>query len=129
MSLSIKNQTRRQLPRISFENISEKVLGKKYELSLVFIGKDTSRRLNRIYRGKDHPTNVLSFSLNKDSGEIFIDLARTQKDCKKFEKNFKEFLTYLFIHGLLHLKGMDHGDTMEKAETRLLNVAANSNWY
>jgi len=129
MPLSIKNQTRRRLPRISFEKMSERVLGKKYDLSLVFIGQAASRRLNRVYRGKDYPANVLAFPLAESSGEIFIDLSRVERERLKFGQSFNRFLFFIFIHGLLHLKGMDHGDTMEQAEHRLLNVATNSHWY
>lgn len=86
------------------------MLGKNYDLSLVFCGDTLSRRLNRSLRGKDKPTNVLSFSLSESSGEIFINLSKT-----------KEYsVPELFIHGLLHLKGMAHGRTMEEAEIKFL---------
>lgn len=101
--------------------IKDKVLGKKYELSLVFTNKTLSRKLNRIYRGKNKPTNVLSFQISKTSGEIFIDLDTARKEYKKFGMNFKEFVKFLYIHGLLHLKGMDHGRKMEEAEKKLLH--------
>ena len=92
--------------------IKNKVLGNKYELSLVFIGSTRSRKLNLTYRDKDKPANVLSFPLTKSSGEIFIDLNKT-----------KTFSTlHLFIHGLLHLKGMQHGGKMESEEQRLLKL-------
>jgi ssRNA-specific RNase YbeY (16S rRNA maturation enzyme) len=108
-TFSITNQTKRPLPRGPFEKLKDKVVGKKYELSLVFIGNKDSHKLNLLYRGKDKPTNVLSFPLSKTSGEIFIDLS------------FKEHsVIFLFIHGLLHLKGMQHGATMEREEKKLL---------
>lgn len=96
------------------------MLGKKYDLSLVFVGNTVSRRLNKTLRGKDKPTNVLSFPLSKDSGEIFIDLAKAKLEHKSFGLNFKNFVLYLYIHGLLHLAGMEHGDKMTKAEAKLL---------
>jgi len=93
-----------------FKKIKDEILGKKYELSLVFCGNALSRKLNRIYRGKDKPTNVLSFPLSKNSGEIFINLSK-----------IGEFSpAHLFIHGCLHLKGMRHGSKMEKVEKQLL---------
>ena len=85
-------------------------MGKSYELSLVFCGDTLSRKLNRAYRGKDKPTNVLSFPLSEKSGEIFINLSRT----KPFGAQ------KLFIHGLLHLNGMEHGARMERAEKKWL---------
>ncbi|MSR87553.1 MAG: rRNA maturation RNase YbeY [Candidatus Zambryskibacteria bacterium] len=115
---SIKNTTRRRIPKAKFELIKDYILGKRYELSLVFCGDALSRSLNRHYRDKDKATNVLSFKLSKDSGEIFINLYKM----KKFSP------TYLFVHGCLHLKGMEHGDTMNKAEKKYLNVASNHRW-
>ncbi|MEK7135127.1 MAG: rRNA maturation RNase YbeY [Patescibacteria group bacterium] len=115
MSLSITNQTRRPLPRVDFANIKDRILGKKYELSLVFCGPALSKRLNKTYRDKDHATNVLSFPISKTAGEIFIDLSTL--------KGFS--VTHLFIHGSLHLKGMSHGDKMEKLEQQILNGTPN----
>ena len=102
------------------KKIKDAVLGKEYELSLVFASSTLSRKLNRIYRGKDKPTNVLAFPLSKTSGEIFIDKTTARKEYKNFGMTFEKFVKFLFIHGLLHLKGMQHGDRMEKAETKLL---------
>ena len=110
---------------LPFLTLKDKVLGKKYELSLVFIDKKESKKLNKLYRKKDKPTNVLSFPISETSGEIFIDLDTAKVQAPEFGMNFKKFVKYLYIHGLLHLKGMDHGDTMEKAEKRLLNGASN----
>ena len=98
-----------------FGKIKNKVLGKKYELSLVFAKDSLMRRLNRTYRGKDKATNILAFPLSEMSGEIFINPSRAKPFSVK----------HLFIHGLLHLKGMKHGDTMERAEKKLLNGSPN----
>ncbi len=98
--------------------MKEAILGKKYELSVVFCGNGLSKRLNRTYRDKDVPTNVLSFPLSKNSGEMIIDLKKTRKDAPDFEETFETFVGHLFIHGLLHLKGFDHGRTMESKEQR-----------
>lgn len=110
---------------IPFTHLKNIVLGQNFELSLVFIDNKFSRRLNSTYRGKNAPTNILSFSLSKTTGEIFIDLVTAKKETKKFKMSFKTFITYLFIHGLLHLKGMKHGDTMERAEKKLLHDTSN----
>jgi len=117
---SITNTTRGTIPSVPFANIKDKILGKKYELSLVFIGEKTSKTLNNRYRGKNKPTNILSFTIDKNSGEIFITPTVAKKQYKSFEKMYDEFITFLFIHGLLHLKGMEHGSKMERAEERLL---------
>lgn len=110
---------------IPFTKLKNTVLRRNYELSLVFIDSAHSKRLNRTYRGKNKPTNVLSFPLSNNFGEIFIDLVTAKKEARKFGMSFKTFVTFLFIHAVLHLKGMRHGATMEKAEQQLLYGASN----
>lgn len=129
MSLSVSNKTRRPLPRIKFEQIKNEILGEAYELSLVCVGPAHSKRLNTQYRGKEYATDVLSFPLSKKSGEIFLDLTTTAKQAPKFGMPLRKFTAFLFIHGCLHLKGMAHGRTMEKAEQANLHVASNRRWY
>ncbi len=97
-------------PKCDYEGLKDKILGQKYELSLVFCSNALSRKLNRTYRGKDYATNVLSFPVTKNAGEIFINLSTL--------KGFS--VPHLFIHGCLHLKGMRHGAKMERAETKFL---------
>ena len=116
---------RKQKFSIPFTRLKNTVLGRDFELSLVFIDNTFSRRLNAQYRGKNKPTNVLSFPISKKSGEIFIDLVTAKKEAGVFEMSFQKFVTFLFIHGLLHLKGMRHGATMEKAEKKLLYGTSN----
>ncbi|MDB5254261.1 MAG: hypothetical protein JWL80_327 [Parcubacteria group bacterium] len=118
-TLSIINTTRGKAPSLPFVLMKDKSLGKKYEMSLVFIGDQRSRTLNRIHRNKDYPTNILSFELSKTSGEIFINLALAKRQAKKFDRTYPNFVAFLFIHGLFHLKGMDHGSTMERAEEKV----------
>lgn len=118
-SFYITNKTKSTLPRVPFAKIKEEAMGKDYSLSLVFIGKNKSAILNYSYRQKNKPTNILSFPLNKKSGEIFITLELTKKEAKKFERTHDNFVAFLFIHGLMHLKGMEHGSRMEEAEKKL----------
>lgn len=118
-SFSITNKTKSTLPRVPFGKIKETALGKNYVLSLVFIGERRSRTLNRSYRDKDKSTNILSFTLDKNEGEIFITLQKAKREAKQFERKFDNFIAFLFIHGLMHLKGMEHGSTMEEAEMKL----------
>ena len=98
--------------------MKEVALGKNYSLSVVFLNARLSRKLNRQYRGKNKPTDILSFPLGKKSGEIFICPSESKTEAKKFERTFKNFLGFLFIHGLVHLKGFDHGSRMERLERK-----------
>ena len=117
---SIANLTRQPLPRLPFADLAATVLGPTYNLSLVFIGDTRARRLNRVYRQKETPANVLSFSLAKTHDQIFINLARARREHEKFGLPPAAHVGYLFIHGALHLKGYAHGSTMEKKERAIM---------
>lgn len=117
-NFDIKNTTKGKLPRLPFEDIKNEILGKNYELSLVFIGDKLSKKLNKQSRKKDAPTNILSFPLSKTSGEIFINYKLAEKQAKKYERKFSDFVGFLFIHGLIHLKGFEHSSKMEVQEKK-----------
>ncbi|MCX6712617.1 MAG: rRNA maturation RNase YbeY [Candidatus Vogelbacteria bacterium] len=114
--LSVNNKTRQKAPSVPFSDLADSVLGPKYDLSLVFCGNTLSRHLNITYRQKDKVANILSFPYEKNSGEIFINLKRAETEAKKFSHSPRQHLIFLFIHGLLHLKGMDHSVKMEAEE-------------
>jgi len=118
---TITNRTKGKLPSLPFVKMKNAVLGKNYELSLVCIGNKASQRLNKAYRGKDMPTNILAFPLGKEEGEIFIDLKKSRADAPLFERAYSNFVGFLFIHALLHLKGFEHGSKMEGKEVSLRN--------
>lgn len=116
---SITNKTKSTLPRVPFANIKNFALGKNYSLSLVFIGERRSKKLNNSYRGKNKSTNILSFTVDKNVGEIFITLKVADRQKKSFGRKLDNFVAFLFIHGLMHLKGFEHGSTMDKAEEKI----------
>ena len=118
-NFSITNKTKSTLPRVPFAKMKDAALGKNYSLSLVFIGESQSRKLNFSYRKKNKPTNVLSFPIDKNVGEIFITPSIVKKEMKIFDRKFQNLVGFLFIHGLCHLKGLEHGSRMEKAEMKL----------
>jgi probable rRNA maturation factor len=102
-----------------FRRIKEFVLGENYRLSLNFIGSRLSKELNRTYRGRNKATAVLSFALDKDEGEIFINRKEASAEAGKFSRRGEDFVIFLFIHSLCHLKGLRHGVKMENAEKKL----------
>ena len=118
-NFTLTNKTQGNIPPVSFAKIKDVALGKDYNLSLVFIGERRSKRLNYSYRSKNKSTNILSFPLDKKSGEIFITLSVVKRQTKKFDRKFPNLVTFLYIHGLMHLKGYNHGATMERAEMKL----------
>ena len=92
-------------------------MGKDYDLSVAYPSPAAMRRAMKYkkvsaekLKGKNKVSNVLAFPLSKTSGEILI--------CKEAAAPFTP--AYLLIHGLLHLKGLKHGATMEREERRLL---------
>ncbi|MCU1386585.1 MAG: hypothetical protein JWL71_5282 [Acidobacteria bacterium] len=111
-TFSIVNKTSRTtLERdIPFQKIKESILGKTYELSVALVGPAESRRITLASKKKDKASNVLSFELSKNSGEIVL--------CPAARGTFS--VAYLFIHGLCHLKGYKHSATMDSIERRYL---------
>ena len=117
LSTTIKNYPE----QIPYETIKNDILGKRYSLSLTLVGKNRAQKINQITRKKDYAPNVLSFPLDTNCGEIVLcpEVARTE--AKDFSLSKNGYIAFLFIHGLLHLKGYDHGDTMEKLEKRYVS--------
>ena len=110
--------------KIPYKKIKDFVLGNSYDLSLVFIGDKLSQKLNSEFRGIDKPTDVLTFPISDDMGEIFINLSYSEKTAKKFEREKDNFVAFLFIHGLAHILGYDHendfdAEDMEKFEIKI----------
>lgn len=103
-----------------FARAARAVLGPSYDLSIVFVGDARSRTLNRTYRLKDKPTNVLSFPLSKQSGEIYLNVPLAVREANRFGETPRRHACFLFVHGLLHLKGLDHGKRMEHLEQQLM---------
>ena len=116
--LSITWLTKGKLPSLPFLELKEKILGKKYELSIAFVTPKISKDLNRRYRNKNKSTNILSFSIDKNIGELVIDIEAVKKDAPKFNKNYARFLGHLVIHGMLHLKGFEHSSKMDSIEEK-----------
>ena len=117
-NFSVINKTKGKIPNLPILVMKNEILGEKYCLSMAFIDKKKSQELNKQYRGKDNPTNILSFPFSKNSGEILICPAVVKTQTKDFDKSFDHLLGFLVIHGMLHLKGMQHSSKMEIAEQK-----------
>ena len=115
-NVTIVRQTKGRIPSLPFVDVKEAILGKHYELSLVFLDQETSTTLHRDFKGKNDPVNVLSFPLEDQEGEILITLSKARNEAKHYGRSYLDHLLFLFIHGCLHLKGMHHGAKMEKYE-------------
>jgi rRNA maturation RNase YbeY len=120
MSIDIRNFTKSPAPRASYEAIAKAALP-GWEISLVFAGTTRAKSLNQKLRRKSYVPNVLSYESGKKSGEIIICLDIAKKQAKEYGLTYPDFTAYLFIHGLMHLKGHPHGPTMERHERALMS--------
>ena len=114
----IANPEKAKLPRLAFSDMKDAVLGKEYDLTLHIVSLAEIAALNKKYRDIDSPTDILSFPISETEGEMFINIEETKKEAVKFDREYENFFGFLFIHGLTHLLGMDHGSTMERIEVR-----------
>src|SRR3989344_5679819 len=121
-SFAIRNTLRGPSPRIPYEKIARRILGNKYELSLVVCGDDLARRMNKEYRKKNYKPNVLSFPLSKSEGEIFLNVRAAAREGQRYKVPLRDRLAFLFVHGCFHLKGLRHGRIMEAQEQRILRA-------
>ena len=98
----------------------EMKLGRR-ELTVCFVDDREIARLNRKFRGKPKPTDVLSFPMNGDGhgdlpgesgnnylGDIAISPEAAKRNARRFGRTLDEELRVLILHGVLHLAGYDH---------------------
>ena len=99
--------------------------------SVTFVSDEEIEELNREYREKDEPTDILTFALSdgdeypnpegeKELGDVFISLESMRRNAREFEVPDDEELERLLLHGLLHLSGMDHKSNDFSSEEMLL---------
>ena len=95
------------------------------EVSLVLAGDGLLRRLNRVYRGKDRPTDVLSFpggGGEEGLGDVVISVETAERNARALGRTLPQELDVLALHGFLHVLGYDHeadDGTMGRLERRL----------
>ena len=108
---------------------------KKGELAVVLANDAFVRDLNKTYRGKNKPTNVLSFPGQGDAlGDIVLAHETIAREAREQGKRFKDHATHLLVHGVLHLSGLDHeadkeAEAMENMEVKILKKLDISNPY
>lgn len=120
--VEINNKTKSKIDLVLVKKIAEKFLlahGKKnFDVSVAFIGDAAMRALNKKYRKKDKPTDVLSFlGEGKFLGEIIIDYAQIKRQAKLYKNSVRHELIFILVHGLLHLLGYD--DKIERGRLEM----------
>ena len=128
--IEINNFTRFTVDKKSFSQVAKNVLmgeNKGTEkVSLAFVGKEEIKKLNKKFRKKNKPTDVLSFNLNEENclGEIVICPEIVRENAKKYGVTIKYETMKMFVHGILHLLGYDHekslGQTAGEAKKEAL---------
>ncbi|AGX05562.1 MULTISPECIES: rRNA maturation RNase YbeY [Bacillus] len=101
------------------------------ELSVTFVTNDRIQEINREYRDKDKPTDVISFAMEELGegeteiagegiprvlGDIIISIQRTEEQAGEYGHSFERELGFLAVHGFLHLLGYDHETDEEERE-------------
>ena len=107
----------------------------EYYLSLTITTNDGIQEINNIYRGKDMPTDVISFAYNETEnvgpvnvlGDIIISIDRVKEQAEDYGHSVEREFYYVLCHGMLHLLGYDHIEEedkkiMRKIEEEILNV-------
>jgi probable rRNA maturation factor len=93
------------------------------EVALVLAGDRTLHRLNRFYRGKDKPTDVLSFPGDEAGlGDIVISVETAERNARRLGRTLPQEIDVLALHGFLHVLGYDHekdDGRMDRLEQRL----------
>jgi len=150
--LEIRNFTQNEIDENFFKKITEIVLKEvdakdKTEISLAIVGDGRMRKLNKMYRGKNRVTDVLSFGNKsilpylakafprlrkgqdlefvnppdniKRLGEIILCYPQAKKQAKGLNHSLEKELTILLIHGMLHLLGHSH-ETMKDIDNIIL---------
>jgi probable rRNA maturation factor len=96
-----------------FANRAQAAVGLEGNVEILLTGDVTLRRLNREFRAKDKPTDVLSFPAPSDfsgfhAGDLAISLQTAQRQANEHGHTLADEVRVLLLHGLLHLSGMDH---------------------
>ena len=110
-------------------------------VNIKIVDNNEIENLNKKFRNKDRPTNVLSFTnedisrrITNNLGDIAISYEYVERESKEQDKKFDDHIVHMFIHGIYHILGFDHkddpmADKMENKEIILLKKLNINNPY
>ena len=94
--------------------------------NIIIVDNETIHSINKEYRGVDRPTDVISFALEDDTsfvsteyrilGDIYISIDKAKEQAESYGHSLKREISFLTVHGLLHLIGYDHMTEEEEKE-------------
>lgn len=138
MPIEISYEIQERLPKEIEKNLNALLLAfcllenvpKRALIDLTIVDDELIREINREYRQKDSATDVLSFPQYEREddlenevellyGDVVISLERAKVQAREYGHSLNRELCYLFVHSLMHLRGYDHMDEVEKEEMRL----------
>jgi probable rRNA maturation factor len=118
----------RQLKKVAARILSDLGCPEETELSVTIVGDRSIRRINREYLAKDRPTNVISFSQQEGDcggmatdmlGDVIISADTSAREAELGSIQPFERLSFLLLHGILHLCGYDHERSGEAEAVRM----------
>ena len=118
------------ITKVVHETIKQEQLANEMlECSFIFVDNEQIREINATYRQKDAVTDVITFAIEDEMpgeikiqgipmprmlGDVFISLPRTREQAERFGHSFERELSFLAVHGCLHLLGYDHLEPEEE---------------
>ena len=130
MQLTVQYATRARLVPTAkdFRQWIDAAIADEARITVRLVGAAEGRSLNRDYRGRDYPTNVLTFVLEDGppyDGDLALCAPVVSREAREQGKDVIAHYAHLTIHGVLHLQGYEHervpeAVAMEKLETRIL---------
>ena len=114
MKIELYNNYQKEI-NFDFEKIIKDVetLNSNAEIALILVDIDEIHKINKEYRHKDYPTEVISFESDDEEdenyrGEIFLCVDKVYEQAKLYEHSNEREFAFLLVHGVLHLHGYDH---------------------
>jgi rRNA maturation RNase YbeY len=109
--------------RKNIKRMDSRLRGSDKAISIVLSNDAEIQTLNKQYRGKNKPTNVLSFPNDDEPlGDVILAFETIEREAKEQGKVFKDHAAHLIVHGILHLMGYDHEDVKDAAKMEALEI-------
>ena len=127
-----------EIPKVNqFRKWAKSAIRIDTEVTIRIVDEEEGRILNSTYRGKDYPTNVLTFPLTEEPhlmGDIIICAPVVEAEARAQNKTLEAHYAHLTVHGVLHLHGYDHetepqAELMEAIEIQIITKLGYANPY